>query len=125
MLCVMALRRGLGPLGHKAIADAAEVFERLTAQPENPAALSLEQTETDVSQLNWLSFDSSRVAEAAYDPANQRLYVRFIKPVPEGTPWEYDGVTPSEWRNFRRAKSAGRYVNRVLNYKAYHRGTWD
>lgn len=74
--------------------------------------------------LSWLPFDSSRVAEGAYDRESETLYVRFVKPVPIGTPWVYEGVPENVWRNFRRSASPGRFVNRVLNNYDYHRGSF-
>jgi hypothetical protein len=64
------------------------------------------------------------VAAAGYDEPSARLYVLFHKPYPGGTPWTYEGVPPSVWRNMRRNRSAGKYVNRVLNRYNYHRGEW-
>jgi hypothetical protein len=40
----------------------------------------------------------------------------------DGTPWEYYDVPPRVWRNFRRVKSPGRFINRVLNNYDYGRG---
>ena len=40
----------------------------------------------------------------------------------DGTPWEYENVPNNVWRNFRRVKSPGRFINRVLNNYDYHRG---
>lgn len=40
----------------------------------------------------------------------------------DGTPWEYEDVPQNVWRNFRRVKSPGRFINRVLNNFDYHRG---
>lgn len=65
-----------------------------------------------------LPFDSSRVALGGYSAQSGRLYVTFQ----DGTPWVYEGVERSEWRNFRRSASPGRYINRVLNNKNYYRG---
>lgn len=46
------------------------------------------------------------------------LRVRFR----DGTPWEYLGVPPGVWRNFKRVKSPGRFIARVLNNYDYQRG---
>lgn len=59
-----------------------------------------------------------RTLAAGYDRESRTLRVRFR----DGTPWEYYGVEPNEWRNFRRVKSPGRYINRVLNNHPYARG---
>lgn len=40
----------------------------------------------------------------------------------DGTPWEYYDVPPRVWRNFRRVKSPGRFINRTLNNYPYGRG---
>lgn len=40
----------------------------------------------------------------------------------DGTPWEYYDVPQQVWRNFRRVKSPGRFINRVLNNFDYGRG---
>lgn len=42
----------------------------------------------------------------------------------DGTPWEYYDVPQNVWRNFRRVKSPGRFVNRVLNNYDYGRGSF-
>lgn len=59
-----------------------------------------------------------RTLEAGYDPYSQILRVRFR----DGTPWEYRNVERRVWTNFRRAKSPGRFINRVLNFYPYGRG---
>lgn len=70
---------------------------------------------------------STRVVRMAYDRDSRRLYVRFVKPTKSGgTPWTYNDVPPQIWRNFQRAKSKGKYVNRVLTPRGnYNHGTWD
>jgi hypothetical protein len=65
---------------------------------------------------------SSRITEAAYSPRSRRLYVRFVKPEPGGTPWTYYDVPPNVWRNFLRARSKGKFVNRLLNNYNYGPG---
>lgn len=98
----------------------------------NPASISttgahededLEELEnTPGEAANFLSFPaSSRVEEAAYDKAHQRLYVGWKKP---GQGYVYEGVPESVWRNFRRSASAGKFVNRVLNSYDYHPGNF-
>lgn len=71
---------------------------------------------------SWLSFDSSRVAQARYDSGLQQVHVVFVK---HGTPWTYDSVPPNVWRNFRRSSSPGKYINRVLNNYPYWEGAFD
>lgn len=129
----MAPRGGLGPLGHAAIQRAFEYDQQRhgaahvtpPSQLGNPAVTSTEladEAETIPADERWVAFpESSRVVEAGYDPPSQRLYVRFVKPVPEGTPWVYEGVPANVWTNFRRSQSQGRFVNRVLNQYNYHR----
>lgn len=48
------------------------------------------------------------------------LRVRFR----DGTPWEYYDVPPNVWRNFKRVKSPGKFINRVLNNFDYGRGNF-
>lgn len=130
----MARQGGLGHQGHTAIQRAVATQAEITAaRPQrapgigrrrpNPGVISAprpgeEETEK---QLNWLPFDSSRVSEAAYSSASGQLFVRFQRPTPGQDEYVYEGVEPSEWRNFRRSASPGKYVNRVLNSKDYHR----
>lgn len=57
-----------------------------------------------------------RTAAAGYDPATQTLRVEWGD---GGRAYNYYGVPPNIWRNFRRAPSPGRYINRVLNYYMY------
>lgn len=63
-----------------------------------------------------------RTLQAGYyrdrDESTGVLRVRFR----DGTPWEYHDVPPNVWRNFRRVKSPGRFINRVLNNYPYGRG---
>lgn len=68
----------------------------------------------------WV-FDSSRVAEAAYDRAAGNLYVRFQRPTPGQVEYIYRGIPASVWRNFKRSQSPGRFVNRILNQYDYER----
>lgn len=61
-----------------------------------------------------------RTLAAGYDPATQTLRIRFR----DGVGYEYYHVPPNVWRNFRRVKSPGRSVNRVLNNYSYSRADW-
>lgn len=108
--------RGLGPQGHAILAEAAETFH--SRGLSNPAVLSTSETYEEPD--NWHVFDSDRVAEAAYDSKKDVLFVKFVKP-DGSTEYVYEGVSSEEWRAFRRAASAGKYVNRVLNQHDYHR----
>jgi hypothetical protein len=127
-------------LGHAAIERAAITHQQLeqfhTAADEphrprptptaNPAVTTTIAPDEEENLPALIPFQSSRVAEAGYDPEHQRLYVRFVKPTNEGgTPWTYEGVPSNVWRNFRRSQSAGKYVNRVLNQYNYHPGHWS
>lgn len=131
----MPRQGGLGPQGHAALQRAFE--EDVRRHPQNfavsnpgpvgnPAAtttISAGEEESIPPNERWIAFpESSRVVEAAYDPPTQRLYVRFVKPVPEGTPWVYESVPSNVWTNFKRSQSQGKFVNRVLNQYNYHRG---
>jgi hypothetical protein len=91
----------------------------------NPATTDTHADEEETLPTQWWNFDSSRIEAAGYDSGSRRLYVKFHKPLGTGTPWVYEGVSPQEWRNLRRSQSPGRYVNRVLNGKNYHRGDFD
>jgi hypothetical protein len=59
-----------------------------------------------------------RTLAAGYDSKGRVLRVRFR----DGTPWEYFDVPPNIWQNFKRSKSPGRFINRVLNNYEYSRG---
>ncbi|MFD9947139.1 KTSC domain-containing protein [Nonomuraea sp. NPDC059023] len=56
-----------------------------------------------------------RTLAAGYAKSISTLYIRFRN----GSVYGYYNVTPNIWRNFRRAKSPGRYINRVLNFYPY------
>ena len=146
----MARKSGLGPQGRSALLHASRTQSQITKQRRtweqheaaksnapvigkrktgqnlsNPAATSTYGTgEADRIPETFVLFDSSRVVEAAYDPQEERLYVRFVKPQPGGTPWTYEGVPPNVWANMKRSTSPGRFVNRVLNNYNYHAGRW-
>lgn len=57
-----------------------------------------------------------RTAAAGYDRATQTLRIEWGD---GGVAYNYYDVTPSEWRNFQRVKSPGRWVNRVGNFHTY------
>lgn len=112
-------QRGLGPQGFAAVRSAAQIHERINQAPlRNPSAITINDPgEEDNVPDDWYQFASSRVAEAGYDAAHQRLYVRWVKP---GPGYIYEGVPSNIWRNMRRSGSAGKFVNRVLNGFEYH-----
>lgn len=128
----MPRRGGLGHQGHDAIQRAFEQDAQrapqnfVAADPGpigNPAATSVETPEEEAiaASLQWWDFDSSRVNQAAYDPQSKQLFVNFVRPYPGRDEYVYEGVEQNEWRNFRRSGSPGKFVNRVLNGKNYHR----
>ena len=128
----MARPAGLGPLGRSAVKKAADTLSAApVTEPDeelvNPANIVVSEPVSEretANEVNWVQFNSSRVASAAYDPMTQRLLMLFQKPFPDGTPWTYHGVPPQVWRNLQRSKSAGKYVNRVLNHYRYNPGQW-
>jgi hypothetical protein len=104
-----------------AIAERAKADE--TASPELINALDMARDGDDSALLPYQPTPSinpprPRTLAAGYDPKTRTLRVRFR----DGTPWQYFDVSPEEWRNFRRVKSPGRYINRVLNAHPYARG---
>ena len=127
----MARSGGLGPQGRSAIRSASQ---QLSAAPVsdpqdeqvNPSNIVVNEPLPEDATLpqTWKQFDSSRIASAGYDAESQRLYVLFHKPFPGGTTWTYHGVPSNVWRNLQRSKSAGKYVNRVLNNYRYNPGHW-
>lgn len=62
-----------------------------------------------------------RTLAAGYDPKTQTLRVKFR----DGALYEYHDVPPRVWRNFKRVKSPGRAINRVLNFYDYQRVDLD
>jgi len=69
----------------------------------------------------WLPFQSTRLNVGRYDSGLNQIHVIFR----DGTPWVYDQVPRNVWRNFRRAPSPGRYINRVLNSFPYFEGSFS
>lgn len=126
----MPRQGGLGPLGHQAIQRASQearhprapvITEPARGNPSVTTHTDPGELQVSDAGLQWWDFDSSRVNQAAYDAANQRLFVNFQRPTPGQDEYVYEGVSPNEFRNFRRSASPGKYVNRVLNQKNYHR----
>lgn len=62
-----------------------------------------------------------RTLAAGYDKTTETLRLRFR----DGPVYAYNEVSQREWNNFKRVKSPGRYVNRVLNFKPYYRENWQ
>ena len=109
----MAKSRGRAPV----------VAETKVGRQRNPSVITEALPDEDQTMpADWWLFDSSRIVEAGYSKDAQRLYVRFVKPKPNGTPWIYEGIPPNVWRNMKRQQSPGRFVDRVLNDYDYHRG---
>jgi hypothetical protein len=89
--------------------------------PVDSDAVTTTASGDDLDDSQWWVFDSSRVAEAAYDRKNDNLYVRFMRPQVGSVEYVYEGVPANVWRNFRRSQSPGKFINRVLNDYDYHR----
>ncbi|HLN07283.1 MAG TPA: KTSC domain-containing protein [Acidimicrobiales bacterium] len=71
-----------------------------------------------MTELEWIDMDSSTVANAAYDPDTETIYVRFK----EGGTYSYDQCPPHMWAEFTApGQSPGKYVNETLRYKPYHK----
>lgn len=62
-----------------------------------------------------------RTLAAGYDKTTQTLRIRFR----DGAVYAYNEVSQREWNNFKRVKSPGRFVNRVLNNKPYYQENWQ
>lgn len=62
-----------------------------------------------------------RTVAAGYDKQSQVLRIRFR----DGAVYGYADVSPREWNNFKRVKSPGRFINRVLNAKDYWKEPWS
>lgn len=56
-----------------------------------------------------------RTLAAGYDKDSETLRVRFRN----GQVYGYYNVPPNVWRNFKRVKSPGRFINRTLNGYPY------
>lgn len=57
-----------------------------------------------------------RTVAAGYDRETQTMRVEWRD---GGAAYNYYEITPQEWRNFRRAVSPGRWINRVGNAHPY------
>jgi hypothetical protein len=67
-----------------------------------------------MTQLNWIDFDSSTVAQGAFDPETESIYVRFVN----GGTYGYDECPPHLWAEFTAPEqSPGKYVHSVLKFK--------
>lgn len=71
-----------------------------------------------MTEPDWIDLDSSTVAQAAFDPDAEAIYVRFI----DGGTYVYDGCPPDVWAEFTApGQSPGKYVNDTLKYKPYRK----
>ena len=69
-------------------------------------------------KLDWRAVESERITHEAYDPASQRIFVRF----PDGVEWCYRACPPDVWRAFTApGQSRGKFIAEVLNYKPHGR----
>lgn len=95
-------------------------FHRVPAQRRPARRQRVAQTAREEAAYDpgpWENFaSSSRVSRARYDPKNQLLELDWID---GGLSYMYSGVPSNVWRNLLRAKSKGRFVNRVLNAYPY------
>lgn len=62
-----------------------------------------------------------RTVAAGYSKEEQVLRIRFR----DGAVYGYANVSQREWNNFKRVKSPGRFINRVLNFKDYWKENWQ
>ena len=130
----MPRARGLGPQGRRAVSSAAQTLSAAPVKPTNPSPQEttpavvqsqLPESQTLPPPEDFVSFDSSRVAQAAYDYGSGRLYVLFHKPFGPGTMWTYNGIQPNVWRDMVRAPSVGKFINSTINpITTGHRGQW-
>lgn len=71
--------------------------------------------------INWRQVTgSTRIIAEAYDPATERIYVRF----PDGVEWWYAACPHHVWQEFSApGQSRGQYIYRVLDNKPNGRHT--
>jgi hypothetical protein len=71
-----------------------------------------------MTELEWIDLDSSTVANAAYDPDLEVIYVRFR----DGAAYSYDQCPPHVWEEFTApGQSPGKYLNETLRHKPYQK----
>ena len=71
-----------------------------------------------LTKIEWIKADSSNVAEYAYVPASERLYLRFHS----GNGYCYSGVPEPEYLALTQAKSIGRFVTlKIVGFYPYER----
>jgi hypothetical protein len=71
-----------------------------------------------MTEPDWIDLESSTVAQAAFDPDVEAIYVRFI----DGGTYVYDECPPHVWVEFTApGQSPGKYINETLKYKPYRK----
>lgn len=66
----------------------------------------------------WQPVVSKRITHEAYDPAMERILVRF----PNGVEWCYEACPQNVWRAFTApGQSRGTFILEVLDHKPHHR----
>lgn len=122
-------RRGRSPIS-KAVSAASQEPARVEANSsmtfETALAIQAAKDGDDSVLLPYQPTPSvnpprPRTLAAGYDKTTETLRIRFR----DGVVYAYNEVSEREWRNFRRVKSPGRFVNRVLNVKPYYRENWQ
>lgn len=98
-------------------------MRKIGATPSKP---SLAEPETRSEEVPYVPYTyvptktsnppDPRTVAAGYDAATGTLHVAWGD---GGVAYNYYDVPPNIWRNFRRAPSPGRYINRVLNSYRY------
>lgn len=80
-------------------------------EPQGDARAQDERyAKADRAKPEFHSFDSKMVNRAWWTETTEVLEVEFV----DTTRYRYQGVGESTWRSFKRARSAGRFVNTVL-----------
>lgn len=66
--------------------------------------------------IEWISVgNSERIVAEAYDPENEKIYVRFKG---DNVEWWYAACPPNIWQEFTApGQSRGKYIYAVLNHK--------
>jgi hypothetical protein len=90
--------------------DDLQDFERLAQTGDDSALLPYTPTPST-------NPPRPRTMAAGYDSQAQVVTVKFR----EGAVYQYYGVPQNVWRNFRRVKSPGKFINRTLNNFDYTR----
>ena len=103
---------------------AAQAEAARTMSPEEAAAIVRARAGDDSGLFPYTPTPSinpprPRTMAAGYSQDTQTLRIKFRS----GAVYEYYDVEPREWRNFRRVKSPGRFINRTLNNHPYARRT--